>query len=662
MPIDEETTPAGAPVGGAGAQEPSPVSQTESSAEETDRQRDESEAAVATAIGTDSQAESQESAAVDQIAVSAPVSSDDSAQDRPSPAEPEGEGQEAQVPEPAESAPVAEPPIVSAAEEAPAAAEPEPTPEPEPEAPRSDAELFEAAVDAMDAEQSMEGLDSSFKKLTKGDRVEATVIQVDSDRVFVDLGTKAEGIVPIAELTDDPIGHASEHVKVGDKIEVVVLRPEGAEGNPIVSKKRADFENAWLRVEHAFEKGEMITAPVIDRVKGGLVVDVGVRGFVPATHVGTGRLRNIDRYVGQTLDLRILEIDRERKKVVLSNRQAEELRRAKAREEIFEKVKPGDVLDGTIRRLTDYGAFVDLGGVDGLLHISEMSWMRITHPREMFREGNKIQVMVLRLDKDAGKISLGHRQVLPDPWNLIKENYRQGQKLTIKIGRLVQAGAFVKLPEGAEAFLPLSEMSVRRLKKPTDAVAEGQEIEVQILDLKPDDRRMVLSIRALGGGAGMAMPAATFVEDERESRRLGGKKKKRGGRRQDEEELEDYIGRRSFGGGGVTIGERLGMLRGFGTREEEELSEEPIADALEEIKASDSEASDETPVAESETDATPKEAEPEPSKEEVESEPSAEAESEAEGDAAAEPEPSDSGEPAPEAGEDGEKPGASEAS
>lgn len=446
---------------------------------------------------------------------------------------------------------------------------------------QSDVDLFEAALSAMDAE---EGVDSSYKKLTKGDRIEATVIQVDRDRVFVDLGTKSEGIVPIGELTDQAIDHPSEHVKVGDKIEVIVLKTESAEGNPIVSKKKADFENAWLRIEQAYVDQTPINAPVLDRVKGGLVVDIGVRGFVPATHVGTGKLRNIDKYVGQSLECRILEIDRERKKVVLSNRQAEEERRVRAKEDLFENVKPGDVLDGTVRRLTDYGAFVDLGGVDGLLHISEMSWMRINHPREMFKEGQKIQVMVLRLDKEHGKISLGHRQVLPDPWNLIKDNYRVNQKLTVHIGRLVQAGAFVKLPEGAEAFLPLSEMSVRRLKRPQEAVTEGQEVEVLILDLKPDDRRMVLSMRAIGGGQAMPMPTATFPDDDRDGRRLaGGKrgKKGKGGRRQEEEELEDLMGgRRTFAGGGVTIGERLGMLRGFGSRDEEE--EHTEADVAEE--------------------------------------------------------------------------------
>jgi len=280
------------------------------------------------------------------------------------------------------------------------------------------------------------------------------------------------------------------------------------------------------------------------------------------------------------LQLKVIEIDRERKKVVLSNRQAEEERRASAKENIFTAVKPGDALDGTVRRLTDYGAFVDLGGVDGLLHISEMSWARINHPKEMFKEGQKIKVMVLRLDANAGKISLGHRQVLPDPWNLIKQNYTVGQKLNITIGRIVQSGAFIKLPEGAEAFMPVSEMSFRRIKRPQDVVEENQEVEAQIIDLRPDERRMVLSMRALGGGGELrpgadrtASPAPSYEDDRMKGSmdRSGKKKgKKRGRGRDDFEDFDEVGGRRGFATGGATIGERLGMLKGFLGREDEE--------------------------------------------------------------------------------------------
>ncbi len=508
---------------------------------------------------------------------------------------------------PAEEAPV---------EEAPIAAEPvaeAPRPEPaKPEPKLSDEQLFEQAMNALEGGDDEAGFEGGYKKLSKGDRVEATVIQVDRDRVFVDLGTKSEGIVPLGELTDLNIEHASEHVKVGDKIQVVVIRPEGAEGNPIVSKKRADFEEAWDKIEQSYTEGKTVHAQVVDRVKGGLVVDIGVRGFVPATHVGSGKHRNIEKYVGQDISLKIIEIDRERKKVVLSNRQAEEERRVSAKETIFQNVSPGDILEGTVRRLVDYGAFIDLGGVDGLLHISEMSWTRIAHPKEMFKEGQKIKVMVLRLDPGAGKISLGHRQVLPDPWNLIRENYTVNQKLTCTIGRIVQTGAFVKLPEGAEAFLPLSEMSNRRIRRPEEAISEGQELEVQIIDLRPDDRRMVLSMRAAGSadrGAPIHSTPPSYDDDRDLRRGMGGmggpgaNKKKKGGKPgargrggREEDDFEEVAGRRGFATGGATIGERLGMLKGFALRDEDE--EEDEAETVESGSEESAEAT--APVVEAE--------------------------------------------------------------
>lgn len=479
--------------------------------------------------------------------------------------------------------PVEEPEPVEAATPAPVpVAEPPAAPVvSEPVTVQDDGDLFEAAMAQLDSANDQEG----YKPIARGDRIEATVIQVEKDRVFVDLGTKSEGVIPREELSDLSIETAEGHVQVGDKIQVVVLRTgrersrDEKEPGIVVSKKRADFEDRWTEIEQRFERNEMITAPVVDRVKGGLVVDIGVRGFVPATHVGSGKLRNIEKYVGGTLQLKIIEIDRERKKVVLSNREAEEQARLKAKEELFTKVAPGDILDGTVRRLTDYGAFIDLGGVDGLLHISEMSWMRIQHPREILKEGQDIKVMVLRLDASNGKISLGHRQVLPDPWTLIRQNYTSGQKMTCKISRLVVAGAFVKLAEGAEAFMPISEMSQRRIRHPNEVLEEGQEVEAQIIDLRPEERRMVLSIRAVGGlepvRSGGDQPASYEDDFGKKGPKKGGKKGK-GGRSRDDEEFEEIVGRRGFATGGATIGERLGMLKGLLRPDDDDADEEPM--------------------------------------------------------------------------------------
>ena len=611
MTVDQNQTPVGTEEPTHGL-EPTFTAPDVSSGTEPDNSGSEPLVAIGDLSSTDAQQPLEDAPIVEESAVTTPSEAVSA------PKEPEAEAvieepvaAEAAIAEPVATEPaVTEPVAVEAAatETEPAATAEKteaetPATEPEPakqvvvvapvaEVRASDTDLFDSYMNAMDRGEDPEAaIDSGYKRLQKGDRIEATIIQVDRDKVFVDLGTKAEGIVPLGELSEENLDTAKGLFNVGDKINVVVIRPEGAEGNPIVSKKRADFEETWDRIEAAFKSQEMITAQVVDRVKGGLVVDVGVRGFVPATHVGSGKLRNIEKFVGQPLQLKVIEIDRERKKVVLSNRQAEEERRQNAKEEIFQNVKPGDVLEGSVRRLTDYGAFVDLGGVDGLLHISEMSWARINHPKEMFKEGQKIKVMVLRLDPSAGKISLGHRQVLPDPWNLIKQNYRVGQNLKITIGRIVQSGAFIKLPEGAEAFMPVSEMSYRRIKRPQDVVEENQEVECQIIDLRPDERRMVLSMKAIGGGgdlrqgAGGSEAPPSFDDEMRRGKDRGkkGAKKGRGGR-DFEDDFEESLGRRGFATGGATIGERLGMLKGFLGRDEEE-EEKPEEERTDEEKA-----------------------------------------------------------------------------
>lgn len=422
--------------------------------------------------------------------------------------------------------------------------------------------LFEAALASLENVETPQG-DTSSRKLVKGDRIEATVIQVEKDRVFVDLGTKSEGVVPLGELTEKHLETAEGHVQVGDKIQVVVLRPEGAEGNPIVSKKRADFEAAWDKVIAAHQSGEMLSALVIDRVKGGLVVDVGVRGFVPATHVGSGKLRNIDKFVGQSLNLKVIEIDKERKKVILSNRDAEAARREKAREELLQNLTVGDVVPGVVRRVTDYGAFIDLGGLDGLLHISEMSWARINHPKDVLKEGQEIQVMVLKMDSQTAKISLGLRQVLPDPWKSISEHYKPGNKIPGKISRIVLSGAFVRLEEGIEAFLPIGEISYKHIKKVSDVLTEGQDVEVKILDVRPNERRMVLSLKDGSGGEGSVSESSYSDRESRPKKKnfrsssssSSSSKKDRSG------EGAEYAMRAPSGG--ATIGERLGALRGL---------------------------------------------------------------------------------------------------
>ena len=243
--------------------------------------------------------------------------------------------------------------------------------------------------------------------------------------------------------------------------------------------------------------GTILHAMVSERVKGGLVVDLGIRGFIPASHVGSGDFKhqNLDKYVGQSIPIKVIEVDRDRRKVVLSNRLATQEEREQKKVDTLAALKEGDVKKGIVRRVTDYGAFVDLGGIDGLLHVSEMSWARIKHPSEVVHNGQELDVIILKMRLDEGRISLGLRQILPDPWTAIGEKYNLGDVLKVRVSRLVPFGAFVELEEGMEAIIPNSELSDRRIAKPGDVVNPGDEVEARVIEMRTEERKMTLSIR-----------------------------------------------------------------------------------------------------------------------------------------------------------------------
>ncbi len=473
----------------------------------------------------------------------------------------------------------------------------EAAPTPEASEPRREPEMnaqeeFEKAIEAFESGDSGTSYDDTFRRLRKGETLMARVIHVEADRAYVDLGMKQEGEIPKSELAIQAVDHAGDVVKVGDQIKVVVIKPASAEQKPIVSKRQADFQLVWERLVEDHKEERIVSAVVLERVKGGLVADVGVRGFVPASHVGTGgKPKNLERLVGSTLKFKIIEIDEERRKVILSNRLAIEEEREEKRKELFSTLKAGDRVKGVVRRIVDYGVFVDVGRADGLLHVSELDWYRVQDPREVLKVGQKIEVMVLKVDQENQRISLGRRQVLPDPWKEVGERYQVGQELTLPISRTVQSGAFVKLPEGLEAFIPISELANHRIKKADDAVTAGQEYTMKIIDLRQEERRMLLSIR-------QCLP-----QEERRQRqpRQGG-------------EAPRTMAPPSAGGGG-TIGERLGVLKGLLTSR--------VAEAQQETSTAEGESSaEEPPSAEPETP------------------PTAEAPAEA-GDIGAEPEPTE---------------------
>jgi 4-hydroxy-3-methylbut-2-enyl diphosphate reductase len=326
--------------------------------------------------------------------------------------------------------------------------------------------------------------------------VQGTVVRVDSEGVLVDVGAKSEGFIPPKELSAQ--GETVEGLRVGDRIDVYVMKVEGDEGNILLSKKRADLALAWDRLQKAFEAGTILHAMVVDKVKGGLVVDLGLRGFVPGSHVDLSHAkgRRFEALVGQSIPLKVIELDRPKGRVILSHKNAITEERAEARTELLASLEEGQVREGIVRRLTDFGAFVDLGGVDALLPISEMSWTYIKHPSEVVRRGQHITVAVLRVDRAASRVSVGLKHILPDPWQHLGDAYRPGQTVTGKVARIVASGAFVRLPE-VDAFIPISEVAEKRVQKVTDALDVGQTVEAVITEIRPEERRMVLSLKRL---------------------------------------------------------------------------------------------------------------------------------------------------------------------
>jgi ribosomal protein S1 len=326
--------------------------------------------------------------------------------------------------------------------------------------------------------------------------VQGTVVRVDNEGVLVDVGAKSEGFIPPKELSAR--GDTVEGIAVGDRIDVYVMKVEGDEGNILLSKKRADLAAAWDHIQAAHRAGTILHAMVVDKVKGGLVVDLGMRGFVPGSHVDLSQAkgRQFESLVGQSIPLRVIEVDRPKGRVILSHKNAVAEERAKSREETLRSLEEGQVREGVVKRLADFGAFVDLGGIDGLLPISEMSWTYIKHPSEVVRRGQRVTVLVLRVDREGGRISLGLKPLLPDPWKRIGERYRPGQEVSGKVVRLVTSGAFVRLDE-IDAFIPISEMAERRVQKVADVLEVGQTVEALVAEIRPEERRMILSLRRL---------------------------------------------------------------------------------------------------------------------------------------------------------------------
>ncbi|HHX11017.1 MAG TPA: 30S ribosomal protein S1, partial [Firmicutes bacterium] len=334
----------------------------------------------------------------------------------------------------------------------------------------------------------------TFKTLRQGDIVKGKVMSVDENGALVDVGYKSEGLVPAHEFQRRG-ALAPEQVAPGDEIMVYVLSVDSEEGGLRLSRRKADEEIAWKILEQAYLEQDIVEAPVAQEVKGGLVVDVGVRGFVPASQVERGYVNDLSKYVGQTLRMRVLELDRSKNRVILSQRVVLEEEHERLCKETWETIEEGQVRTGVVKGITDFGVFVDLGGVDGLLHISELSWGRVNHPSEVVREGQELEVKVLKVDRERGRISLGRKQVLPDPWDDVEEKYPVGAVIRGEVTRTAPFGAFVQIEPGVEGLVHISEISHQHIAKPEDVVNSGDLVMVKVLRVRAEDRKISLSIK-----------------------------------------------------------------------------------------------------------------------------------------------------------------------
>lgn len=371
------------------------------------------------------------------------------------------------------------------------------------EVPGTDASEATEAMETMESMESLmaqqDAMDEAFKP---GQLLSGKVVRIDSEGVLVDVGYKTEGLIPLHQLSHRKDVSPDEIVKVGEQIDVTVTRVEGAEGILVLSKKRADIESAWFRVIKAQETDEILTATCTEQVKGGLIVDLGLRGFVPASHVDLRPVHDLSDYVGESLELKVLEIDKPRRKVVLSRKKALEELRGKMRENTMAALEEGQIVGGVVARLTNFGAFINLGGADGLVHISELSWKRIKHPNEVVRVGEKVDVRVLNVSPDRDRISLSLRQARPDPWTTAVENLKVNDIVDGKVSKLAKNYVFVEIAEGVEGLVPVSELADHRVTKPSEYFKPEQEVKVKILEIRPESRRILLSIRQASGTGG----------------------------------------------------------------------------------------------------------------------------------------------------------------
>jgi len=347
--------------------------------------------------------------------------------------------------------------------------------------------------------QIVPNYDATLRPFDEGEVVTGHVVRIDKDEVLVDIGYKSEGVIPANELSIRKSVDPHEEVEMGEEVDALVLTKEDQDGRLIMSKKRARFEKAWRRIEAAAESGEPVEGTVIEVVKGGLIIDLGVRGFLPASLVDIRRVPNLDEYMGTRIETKVIELNRSRNNVVLSRRAVLEEERKEVRQQILDRLQPGLVVEGQISNIVDFGAFVDLDGIDGLIHISELSWSHVNHPSEVLSIGETVKVKVLDIDRSRQRISLGLKQTQEDPWQRIVETYNVGDELEGRVTKVVTFGAFVEILDGVEGLVHISELAAHHVENPREIVQPNDEIRIKILEIDSERRRLSLSAKRVEG-------------------------------------------------------------------------------------------------------------------------------------------------------------------
>ena len=333
---------------------------------------------------------------------------------------------------------------------------------------------------------------TTFDKLKEGSIIKGAITEIRQVEVVVDIGGKSEGLISASEFSD--LGD----LQIGEEIEIFLEKLEDRDGNPILSFDKAEQKKNWENIITKCEEGSIVQGRVKGKVKGGLIVGMGVDAFLPASHIDIQPPKNLDQYLGQTYDYKVLKINLERKNIVLSRRELIEEQRSSKRRELLDKINPGDVVKGIVKNITDFGAFIDLDGMDGLLHITDMSWGRISHPSEMLKQGEEIDVMIIEINREKERVSLGLKQTKSNPWDSIENRYPIGAHVAGKVVNLVPYGAFIEIEEGVEGLVHVTEMSwTKRITKPSELLKVGDDVEAVVLGIQKDEEKISLGIRQL---------------------------------------------------------------------------------------------------------------------------------------------------------------------